>query len=104
MCQNQQDHTYNNDQQPTARLRNILVEEQWADWHHFVQECRACQHELMPHWQLCASCEIRLTTTCPACEHSLPPLGALACRCCGLPIPVMHSPQAMTACERRARW
>lgn len=70
-------------QQP---LTPHLIEERWTGWFTFAQACRMCQHELAPHWQLCASCDIRALTACPQCAHPLPPLGARAC-CCGLPLP-----------------
>jgi predicted amidophosphoribosyltransferase len=57
------------------------------EFHRFIQECRACQRELEPHWQFCAHCGVRLATHCPGCGNPLPPAGAYACPACGLALP-----------------
>jgi len=61
---------------------------QWlAEFCQFVHECRVCQLDIAPHWQLCTHCDIRLAISCPQCASPLSPAGAYACSCCGLAMP-----------------
>jgi hypothetical protein len=63
---------------------------QWLeDMHGLTRECRDCRQELVPHWQLCIACDIRLATHCLACGSPLPPAGAPACPSCGLAMPLL---------------
>jgi hypothetical protein len=57
----------------------------------FVYECRACQHDVAPHWQLCTHCDLRLALSCPQCAGSISPAGAYACPCCGLAMPSVEA-------------
>jgi hypothetical protein len=63
---------------------------QWLEEiHGLTRECRDCRQELLPHWQLCIACDIRLATHCLACASPLPPAGASACPSCGFAVPLM---------------
>ena len=65
---------------------------QWlAAFCQFVYECRECQHDIAPHWQLCTHCDIRLAISCPRCAGPLPPAGAYACPYCGLAMPPVEA-------------
>jgi len=71
---------------------NALVLVQWlAVFCQFVHECRECQHDVAPHWQLCAHCDLRLTMSCPRCTSPVAPAGAHACPCCGLAMPPVEA-------------
>jgi len=65
---------------------------QWlAAFCQFVHECRECQHDFAPHWQLCTHCDIRLALSCPQCAGAVSPAGACACPCCGLAMPPVEA-------------
>jgi len=65
---------------------------QWlASFCQFVHDCRECQHNLSPHWQLCTHCDIRLALSCPQCADPVPPAGAYACPCCGFAMPPVEA-------------
>lgn len=49
------------------------------------RQCHGCG--VGGHWQLCANCELRLSTACPQCGHPLPPVGSRRCGHCGLHLP-----------------
>jgi hypothetical protein len=69
-----------------------LAQVQWlAEFCRFVHACRECQQEIVPHWQLCTHCEIRLAISCPRCAGALPPAGAYACPCCGYAMPPVEA-------------
>jgi hypothetical protein len=71
---------------------NALVLVQWLTaFCQFVHECRECQHDISPHWQLCTHCDIRLTIACPRCTGPVAPAGAHACMCCGLAMPPVEA-------------
>lgn len=53
----------------------------WFD--HLTKECAGCQTTIDAHWQLCATCELRLATRCPGCDMALPPAGCRQCGHCG---------------------
>jgi hypothetical protein len=57
----------------------------------FVHECRACQYDVAPHWQLCAHCDVWLAISCLQCTDPLPPAGAYACPCCGFAMPPVET-------------
>jgi hypothetical protein len=80
-------------QNETVSSRNdALALVQWlAEFCQFVHECRECQYEIAPHWQLCTHCELRLAISCPRCEGPLPPAGAYACPCCGCTMPPVEA-------------
>ncbi len=65
--------------------------ERLEQFHTFMRECRDCQREVEPHWQICAHCGTRLTTLCPGCGNPLPPAGARTCPSCGLDIPQVEA-------------
>jgi hypothetical protein len=72
--------------------RNPLAPMPWlAAFCQFVHECRACQHDVAPHWQLCTHCDLRLALSCPQCAGSISPAGAYACPCCGLAMPPVET-------------
>ena len=75
--------------QPQAQqgAEDAAVRKQHEAFQQFIHECMECQHEIEPHWQVCAHCGTRLATSCPGCGTPLPPAGALACPHCGLAIP-----------------
>jgi hypothetical protein len=47
------------------------------------RECDRCHASIDAHWQLCATCELRLATRCPGCDMPLPPAGCRQCGHCG---------------------
>jgi hypothetical protein len=49
----------------------------------FKRECDRCHTSIDAHWQLCATCELRLSTRCPGCGMALPPAGCRQCGHCG---------------------
>jgi hypothetical protein len=77
-------------QQPvvSSLKSEALALERWlTDSEYLTHECRECRQELVSHWQLCISCDIRLATHCPGCGNPLAPAGAYACPCCGFAMP-----------------
>ena len=61
---------------------------QWlAAFCQFVHDCRACQHDIAPHWQLYTHCDVRLAISCPQCAGPVSPAGTYAypCRGCAMP-------------------
>jgi hypothetical protein len=77
----------------TANSSNdTLALVQWlATFCQFIYECRACQYDVAPPWQLCAHCDVRLAISCPQCADPLPPAGAYACPCCGFAMPLVET-------------
>lgn len=72
--------------------RDPLALVQWlAAFCQFVHECRKCQHDITPHWQVCTHCDIRLALSCPQCAGPVSPAGAYACPCCGLAVPPVEA-------------
>jgi hypothetical protein len=57
----------------------------------FVHECRERQHDIVPHWQLCTHCDIRLAISCPRCTGPVAPVGTHACPCCGFAMPPVEA-------------
>ena len=54
--------------------RDPLALVQWlAVFCQFVHECRECQHDVTPHWQLCTHCDRRLALSCPQCAGPVSP-------------------------------
>ena len=54
--------------------RDTLALVQWlAAFCQFVHECHECQHDVIPHWQLCTHCDIRLALSCPQCAGPVSP-------------------------------
>jgi hypothetical protein len=85
---------------PQARQQNAAARShsdtlalvQWlAAFCQFVYECRECQHDMAPHWQLCTHCDIRLAISCPQCAGPVAPAGAPACPCCGWAMPPVEA-------------
>jgi hypothetical protein len=75
-----------------ASSRAPLALVQWlAAFCQFVHACRECQHDVIPYWQLCTHCDIRLALSCPQCAGSVSPAGAYACPCCGLAMPPVEA-------------
>ena len=65
---------------------------QWlAAFCQFVHECRECQHNIAPHWQLCTHCDIRLAISYPRCAGPVSPAGAHVCPCCGCTMPPVEA-------------
>ena len=81
------------EQNVTARSGSgTLAPVQWlAAFCQFIYDCRECQHDLTPHWQLCTHCDIRLALACPQCTGPVSPAGAYACPCCGLAMPPVEA-------------
>jgi hypothetical protein len=74
----------------TSRRDPLALVPWLAAFCQFVYECRACQHDITPHWQLCTHCDLRLALSCPQCASSISPAGAYACPCCGLAMPQLR--------------
>jgi rRNA maturation endonuclease Nob1 len=79
----------NEHQEPPGEERQLdaSIRKLHEEFHQFMHECQACQHEIAPHWQVCAHCGVRLATHCPGCGNPLPPAGAQACPRCGVAVP-----------------
>jgi predicted amidophosphoribosyltransferase len=77
----QQEQNSNQSDESSTPLKQL------EEFHHFMYECKECQHEVEPHWQSCTHCGARLATQCPGCGNPLPPAGAQSCPHCGLKIP-----------------
>ena len=75
----------------TSRRDPLALVPWLAAFCQFVYECRACQHDVAPHWQLCTHCDLRLALSCPQCAGSISPAGAYACPCCGLAMPPVEA-------------
>ena len=72
--------------------RDPLALVQWlAAFCQFVHECRECQYNIAPHWQLRTHCDIRLAISCPRCAGPVSPAGAHACPCCGWAMPPVEA-------------
>jgi len=78
--------------QTASSSHDPLALVQWlAAFCQFVYECRECQHDVTPHWQLCTHCDIRLALSCPQRAGPVAPAGAYACSCCGLAMPPVEA-------------
>jgi len=75
----------------SIRLDSLALVRWLAAFCQFVHECRECQNDVTPHWQLCTHCDIRSALSCPQCASPVSPAGAYACPCCGLAMPPVET-------------